>query len=259
MSIYRCVGYSKTFNFDEIKSPFKIKKSLSVVIPTYNEEGNMENVVSKVKEVLGKTEFKDSFEIVVVDDNSKDKTPEIIDRLAKKPGFIALHRKKRGIFTAVLDGIAVSNGKYVLTMDADLSHPPELIPKMLSYIDSHNMVIGSRYTKGGRMASSFTRRLGGFVLNRLCGILIGVPVKDLGGNFRLFKKSDFSKIKFKYPCSFAEFGHELFYRSQKLGFKVKEVPFTYKDRKAGVSKIGNLPLKQAMHYIKRALELRREK
>lgn len=259
MAIYSYFGYGNNFKFDEIKNPLKIKKLFSVVIPSYNEGENLKSLVIELKKVIAKTKFKDSYEIVVVDDNSKDETSGILKNFAKGDGFIALFRNKKGIFTAVLDGIKIANGKYILTMDADFSHPPNLIPKMLSYIDNYDIVIGSRYVKGGEMRSSFSRKWGGFFLNRICGFIIGTKVKDLGGNFRLFKKDAIDKIEFKYPCKFAEFGQELFYRAEKLNFKIKEVPFVYLDRKKGKSKMGNLPVKQAMYYLKRAFEIRGEK
>lgn len=257
--IYNYIGYNKKLEFNEIINPLKIKKLFSVVIPSYNEGENLKSLVEELKKIIAKTKFKDSYEIIVVDDNSKDATPLILKNFAKKGDFVALFRSKRGIFTAVLDGIKIANGKYILTMDADFSHPPNLIPTMLSHLDNYDIVIGSRYVNGGEMRSSFPRKWGGFFLNRICGFIIGTKVKDLGGNFRLFKKDAIDKIEFRYPCKFAEFGQELFYRAEKLNFKVKEVPFVYNDRKKGKSKMGNLPVKQAMYYLKRAFEIRGEK
>ncbi|MEK6844001.1 MAG: glycosyltransferase [Nanoarchaeota archaeon] len=258
MAIYEYIGYKKTFEFDRIKKPYKISKDFSIVVPSYNEDENLKPLIRELKKVMAKTKFKSSYEIIIVDDNSNGKTREILKNFAKNGNFIALLRNKKGIFTAVLDGIKIANGKYILTMDADLSHPPHLIPKMLSYINDYDIVIGSRYSKGGEMKSTFTRKWGGFFLNKICSFIIGTKVKDLGGNFRIFKKSAIDKIKFRYPCKFAEFGQELFYRAERLNFKIKEVPFIYRDRKEGKSKIGNIPIKQAIHYLKRAFQLKRE-
>lgn len=259
MAIYNYIGYKKNFSFNEIKNPLNIKKSISIVIPSYNEGENLKSLIPELRKVIAKTKFKNSYEIIVVDDNSKDETSEILKNFAKEGDFIVLFRNKKGIFTAVLDGIAISNGEYILTMDADFSHPPSLIPEMFKYIANNDIVIGSRYVRGGKMESSFTRKWGGFFLNRICGFIIGTKIKDLGGNFRLFKRNAIEKIKFKYDCKFAEFGQELFYRAGKLNFKIKEVPFTYYDRKKGKSKMGNFPIKQAMYYLKRAFQLRAEK
>lgn len=256
---YRFISQNKYVDLDEPNNPFSSKKELSIVIPTYNEAENIKEIVSKVKETLEKTPFKNSYEIIIVDDNSKDKTYELLFSLSKtEKNLIGINRLKKGIATAVLDGINSANGSLVLTLDADLSHPPEKIPELLSYIKDYDIVIGSRYISGGKMDASFARKWGGFFLNRICSFIIGTKVKDLGGNFRLFRKDSFEKIKFNYPCTFAEFGHEIFYRAEKLGLKTKEVPFTYYNRKKGKSKMGELPIKQAVHYIKRAFQLRFE-
>lgn len=258
MALYKCIGYKKEIEFDNINKPYKIRKGLSIVIPSFNEGKNLMQLIIELKKIIAKTEFKSSYEIIVVDDNSKDETPRILNDFAKKGNFIALFRNKKGIFTAVLDGIKIANGNHILTMDADFSHPPKLIPEILSHIHNYDIVIGSRYVKGGKMKSSFTRRWGGLILNRICALIIGTKVRDLGGNFRSFRKSNIEKIEFRYPCKFAEFGQELFYRAEKLNLKIKEVPFVYLDRKEGKSKIGNIPLKNAFYYLKRALQLRNE-
>ena len=256
---YRFISQNKYFDLDSPNNPFSSEKQLSIIIPTYNEAENIKEIVSKVKDVIGETEFKNSYEIIIVDDNSKDNTYELLLSLSKtEKNFIGINRLKRGIASAVLDGINAANGSIVLTLDADLSHPPEKIPELLSYIKDYDIVIGSRYTKGGKMDASFARKWGGFFLNRMCSFIIGTSVRDLGGNFRLFRKDSFKKIKFRYPCTFAEFGHEIFYRAEKEGLKVKEVPFVYYNRKKGKSKMGELPVKQAIHYIKRAFQLRFE-
>lgn len=259
MSIrYVLVSEKKILKMKSLQNLKRAKKDLSIVIPCYNEQENIIKLVSELTNILSVTKFAKDYEIIVVDDCSKDKTPEIINNLAKTGKILAMHRRlDKGIFTAVLDGIKVANGDYIITMDADLSHSPATIPSLFNEIEKFNFVIASRYVKGGKMQAPLTRRFGGFILNRICSKILGLGVKDLGGNFRLFRKKDFEKIKFKYDCVFAEFGQELYYRAKKLEFSVKEVPFIYKDRKKGFSKMGNLPLKQAIYYIKRSFEIRR--
>src|SRR3989344_2480117 len=204
---YKALGYGKTLDFDEIKQPLDVKKELSVVIPTYNEEGNIKSLVSEIKNVLNTTKYKEGYEIVVVDDNSKDKTPQIIDSLAKQGNFVAIHRySKRGIFSAVQDGVVASHGNLVLTMDADFSHPPKLIPQLLKHIGSYDLIIGSRYIRGGDMKASLFRKWGSKILNRVAALIIGVKVRDLGGNFRLFERKKFIDLNLRYEAKFAEFG-----------------------------------------------------
>ncbi len=175
---------------------------------------------------------------------------------------VALHRRGiRGLFSAVRDGIEISNGRLVLTMDADFSHPPEMISKMLKHAESNDIVSGSRFVKGGKMEGSFVSVNGARMLNKMCQLIIGLDVKDLGGNFHLFKKTDFEKIDFWYESEFGEFSFELFHRAKKLGLSVKEVPFVYKKRAGGNSKMGSFMghIKHSRTYLKRALELRFEK
>ncbi len=261
MDNYIFSGYGKKIEMSKLKKVLPIKKEISVIIPAYNEEENIEAIVKAIENNLKKTHFGKSYEIIVVEDNSSDKTPGIIDKLSKRDNFIALHRySKRGLFSAVTDGINISNGKYILTLDADFSHPPDLIPKMVSYCEKYDAVIASRYTKGGEMKAPFFRVYGSKILNWLCIFISGIEVSDFGGQFRLFNKSQYLKIKFRNESRFAEYGIELFYRAKKLGFKVKEVPFAYKFREAGSSKMGNiikLPL-LGLNYLKTAFKLRFE-
>ncbi|MDP4039116.1 MAG: glycosyltransferase [Candidatus Pacearchaeota archaeon] len=261
MENYFCVGYRRKIKFDKIESKFGIERKISIVIPTYNEEENLENIVEEIIKNLKKTKFKNSYEIVVVDDDSKDKTPKIMDELARRGNFVALHRfGKRGLFSAVMDGIKIANGKYVLIMDADFSHPPKLIPEFTKYAGKYDIVSGSRFVKGGGNEEPFVRKIGTAILNKSCSIILGLRVKDLGGQFRLFDKEKFSKIKFKYDSKFAEYGMELFYRAKQERFRVKEIPFVYKFRESGKSKMGNLfeVILLGFKYIGRAFHLRFE-
>lgn len=263
MKNYICLGYGKKYEFNEIKKPFKINKKLSVIIPTYNEEENIEGIVNEVINNLRKTKFKNNYEIVVLDDDSKDKTPQIIDGLSKKDNFIALHRYgKRGLFSAVNDGIAIANGEYVLTMDADFSHPPKIIPEMLCGVEKYDAVVASRYIKGGGVQGvNAMRRLGSVALNWMCIFIAGLGVSDFGGQFRSFNKNKYSQIKFRYDSSFGEYGIELFFRAKQLGFKIKEVPFVYEFREKGNSKMGTLKKLPALglRYLGTSLKLRFEK
>jgi len=263
MKNYACLGYGKKFEFDKLRKPFNFVKRISVIIPTYNEEENVGGLVKAVESNLDTTQFKNSYEIIVVDDNSKDKTPDIIDKLAKKEEIIALHRYgKRGLFSAVNDGITIANGKYVLTMDADFSHPPELIPEIVKHAEKYDAVVASRYISGGGVRRvNALRKMGSVILNWLCVFIAGLPVSDCGGQFRMFNKDKYSRIKYRYDSVFAEYGIELFFRAKQLKFRIKEIPFVYEFREKGNSKMGNmkkLPVLGLM-YLKTAFKLRMEK
>jgi dolichol-phosphate mannosyltransferase len=256
MSNYIYQGYAKKKHSKSLIKPFKIKKEVSIIIPTYNEEKNVERLVNALCDVLEKTKFKGDFEIVIVDDNSKDKTPEIIDLLSGKKPVLAIHRYgKKGIFSAIWDGIYASNGKFVITMDGDFSHPPAMLPVLLEHREDYDIVSGSRFAKGGGMEAPFHRKYGGLLLNRICAFIIGVKQKDVAGGFHVIRKDKFLDIEFKYPSTFGEFDFELFYRAKKKGFSVKEVPFTYKFRDEGQSKMTNLS-SYAVNYFMQAFRLR---
>jgi len=258
MQNYACRGYKKSIKSDEIKKFFKIKKKISIVIPTYNEEENIEKTTGEIKKAMASTGYGENYEIVVVDDNSRDKTPSIIDDLAKKGDFIALHRyNKRGIFSAILDGIKAANGEFILMMGADLSHPPEIIPEMLRHMWDYDIVSGSRYIEGGGMNAPFLRKWGSFYLNKICAFIIGLNIRDITGVFHLMKKEKFMKLKFEYRAVFGELDFEFFKRALENGFSIKEVPFVYKFRKSGKSKMEGV-FKVACIYLKRAIQLRME-
>ena len=258
MKAYKYVGYGKKLEFDELRKPVSRKKEISIVLPTYNEEGNIGRLVRGINKVMSKTKYKNSYEIVIVDDNSSDKTSEMIDKLSKKDKVVALHRyKDKGIFSAVLAGVKIANGKYILNMDSDFNHPPEYILRLLKYKDKYDIVLCSRFVKGGDMPSTFISKYGAIGINRIISNILHLGINDGNGGFHIMKKSDFDRIKFRYEVVFGEFGFELFYRARRLGLKIKEVPFVYRIRDSGESGMGN-KLKMSYVYLKRALQLRFE-
>lgn len=254
MTSYRYKG-DKSLLFEKIKKISGPKREISVILPTYNEEGNIENLVGKIKKELKGV----NFEIIIVDDDSIDGTSEIIDKIADNK-IIALHRhNKRGLLSALLDGIFISNGKYIIIMDSDFSHPPTKIKEFLRYKKKYDIVSGSRFAKGGEMKAPFFRKYGSLLITKLCAFIINLKIKDAGGGFHLMEKEKFNQIKFKYKSLFGEFDFELFYRAKKLGFRTKEVPFTYRFREKGSSKMSSSIFGQvslALHYLKRAFQLR---
>lgn len=256
---YVCIGYNKKKILDKLKKPFEVKKEVSIILPTYNEEKNIEKLVKELRKEFKKIDY----EIVILDDNSKDKTPEIIDSLSKKGDVLAIHRYgRKGYFSAYQDAIFMANGKYVITMDSDLSHPPYIAKEFLKYKGEYDIISGSRYMKGGGIEAPFSRKYGSMFLNKFCAWILGLKLTDIAGDFHLMKKDKFIELEFKYNPVFGEFDFELLYRATKKGFKIKEIPFVYKFREEGESAMGmgaNDALKLAKFawaYIKMALRLR---
>ena len=130
---------------------------VSIIIPTYNERGNIEVVVKRLAESFKGVDY----EIVVVDDNSPDGTAEVVEALSTSYPLRLIKRPARlGLTSAIYDGFKASRGDYVVVMDADLQHPPELAPKLVERLRDCDVVIASRYTRGGRVESwSLVRRV----------------------------------------------------------------------------------------------------
>jgi len=259
MAHYKCFGYGKKKELSKISKCFNVKKELSIIIPTYNEEGNIKRLAHELEKELKGI----NFEIVVVDDNSKDNTPKIIDGLAGKGNFIAVHREGiRGIFSAIKDGIGIANGEYIVTMDSDFSHPPKAIKEFWKIREKYDIISGSRFAGDGDMKAPASRKYGSMMINKICGLILGIKEKDIAGGFHLMKKNVFEKINPKYDAVFGEFDFEIFYRAKKLGLSVKEVPFVYNFREEGDSKMGGSApeilglLNYAWIYFKRAVQLR---
>ncbi len=237
------------------------KKSVSVIVPTYNEEGNIARLAEAVSSALEKGGFSD-FEIVVVDDNSRDSTPSIIDQHAKAGSVAAVHRQGiRGIFSAIMDGVKAARSDVVVIMDADFSHPPSKIPELLKKMaeGGFDLVSGSRFAKGGGIQAPFSRKFGTVLFNRLIGFLMGGAITDWTGGFHAIKREKLLGLSFTHPAKWGEFDLEILYRAKKAGFKIAEVPFVYSFREEGQSKsaerLGFL-VGYAWLYGKRALQLR---
>jgi len=220
-----------------------------VVIPTYNERENVESMAAAVLENLPP-----EGEVLFIDDNSPDGTGAIIDGLcAKEPRIHVMHRmKKEGLGRAYVAGFAEAlrmGATHVLEMDCDFSHDPRDVKRMLAEVadasgeakeDSPDVVIGSRYVSGGRCVGWpfrrwFVSRFGGIFIR----MVLGVPVKDPTGGFKCFKRKaleflgDFSIVRsFGYS-----FQMEMNFRLAKAGFRLKEIPITFTERRAGCSKI----------------------
>lgn len=247
MIINKYKNKKEIINNNRIKNP-----KISIVYPTYNEEEVIENTVKHTIKTLKKYKL----EIIIVDDKSKDKTPKIIDKLGQSKNIVAIHRlEERGLLSAFQEGFRNANGKAVIMMDCDLSHPPELIPKMVKKLKEYDIVTGSRFMKGGCMKINKKRKILSMLLNKFIGIMLGIKLTDFTGNFHSFKKGIFESLEFKTASNFGDFDMELIYRASKKGYKMLEIPFIYKFRERGASKLTNI-FSFGVKYLKKAIVLR---
>jgi dolichol-phosphate mannosyltransferase len=209
---------------------------LSVVIPTYCESENLEPLVSRLHPAIERAGIWE--EIIVVDDNSPDRTADVCQKLALSyPLRLILREKKDCLSSAVVHGIQQARGEIVVVMDADLSHPPEAVPELYHAVKSQgaDFVIGSRYIPGGRIEKgwSFFRRLGSFLATLPARPL--TSAKDPLAGFFALRRSTFEAARDIDPIGY-KIGLELMV---KCGCRrVLEIPITFRDRLHGESKMG---------------------
>jgi dolichol-phosphate mannosyltransferase len=234
-----------------------------LILPTYNEAENIEPLVRAVLPRLAETGLEHT--ILVVDDGSPDGTGAIADRLADElPQLRVLHRpRKQGLGRAYLAGfdVALAEGaELILEMDADFSHDPADIPRLIAAAGAADLVLGSRYVPGGGVTDwGVVRRAlsrGGSGYARL---LLGIPVRDLTGGFKCFHRRVLEAINLEeVHADGYGFQIELTYKAVRAGFQVAEVPITFRERRVGSSKMNARIALEAVWKVP-ALRLRRSR
>jgi len=210
-----------------------------ILIPTYNEADNIGILLNKI------LSLDKNYDILVIDDNSKDGTIEIISQYMYKSGNIDLiiRYHERGLGTALFRGYleAYNRGYDILVqIDADLQHPPEYIPYLVDIIkDGYDVALGSRYVKGGEVGEwSFLRRMISKWANLYAKIILGISAGDVTTGFRAFSKR---ALEFIINRGVKSKGFliqvETLYILEKSGYKIKEYPIKFSPRSKGSSKL----------------------
>jgi dolichol-phosphate mannosyltransferase len=213
-----------------------------LILPTYNEAENIEPLVRAVLPELESTGR--AHTVLIVDDGSPDGTGEIADRLAAELAHVrALHReRKEGLGRAYLAGFAealAGGAELILEMDADFSHDPRDVPRLIAAADDADLVLGSRYVAGGGVENwGLVRRSlsrGGSWYAR---VILRVPVRDLTGGFKCFRREVLERLDLNgVHADGYGFQIELTYRAVQAGFGVAEVPIRFRERREGQSKM----------------------
>jgi dolichol-phosphate mannosyltransferase len=201
---------------------------VSVVIPALNEQENLELLLPLVKEELDRLQL--TSEIIVVDGGSRDDSKAV----AAKRGARVLEQTERGYGGALLAGFAAARAPYLVTMDADLSHPPEFVKDFWRDRKEFDVLIASRYIAGGQAEMGIGRRILSGILNRTYAVLLGVKLRDLSSGFRMYDRKVLSSLDFTARDFDAL--EEILVRVYANGGRFKEVPFHYRTRNAGQSK-----------------------
>jgi dolichol-phosphate mannosyltransferase len=213
-----------------------------VVIPTYNEAGNLPKITAELFDLKV-----DGLEILVVDDASPDGTGQVADQLSEQymDKFHVIHRaNKLGLGTAYIQGFqyAIEQGaQNILHMDADFSHSPRYVPQMLALIPDFDVVVGSRYVKGGStdVRWSWYRKLLSWWANSVwVRIILGTKTRDTTAGFKCWKAKALQHIKLdRIQSNGYIFQVEMCYLAERLGFHIKEIPIYFEDRRIGQSKM----------------------
>jgi dolichol-phosphate mannosyltransferase len=231
-----------------------------VVIPTYNEADNIRLITERLRRAVP------SVDILVADDNSPDGTGAIADDISAADDHVfVLHRPgKEGLGAAYVAGFAWAKNKgydAVVEMDADGSHAPEELPKLLDALREADAVLGTRYIPGGSVHNWPLHRLllsrGGNIYIRMA---LGMPFKDATGGYRAYRMAVLDAIDVATVASTGySFQVELAWRTYRQGFRMAEVPITFTEREHGVSKMsGNIFKEQLLRVTTWGLQARKE-
>ena len=224
-----------------------------VIIPTYNEEENVERMTEKVMSL------EKDFHILYVDDNSPDQTASIIKRMMEKfPGRIHLEERegKLGLGTAYIHGFRWAlrnNYDYIFEMDCDFSHDPDDLIRLYNacHKDGADLSIGSRYTKGGKVKNwPLKRILMSYFASVYVRMILWINIKDTTAGFKCYRSSVLEKINLD-GVTFKGYAFQICmkYAAKKHGFKITEVPITFIDRVYGESKMSTGIFKEAFFGV----------
>ena len=235
--------------------------SVSVILPTYCESGNINKLIKALVKHLKLSNCR--FQIIVVDDDSPDGTAQEVRKLVKQnlPVKLLVRKNQRGLGTAIAYGIKKSESDVIVLMDADFNHQPQDVPRLLQPIleGKSDLVIGSRYISGGSMDITeankiqfFLSKSGNFFVNR---ILLKMPVHESLSGFVAFKRKILEDLDTNSIFhGYGEYCIRLLYKVHQRGYKISEVSVNYGKRQYGQSK-SKLFL-MVIHYFKTAFKLK---
>lgn len=228
-----------------------------IVIPTYNERENIMRLIPALFD-LGISEL----EIIVVDDNSPDETADIVEKFKERfPIYVIKRPRKLGLGTAYVDGFkkALSLGAGIIfEMDADFSHDPADVPRLLTALKTSDVAIGSRRITDGKVVGwGWYRHLTSWSAMTIARLLLKLKTRDVTAGFRAFRRQVLETIlQTPITSNGYAFQEEVLFRVERKGFLVTEVPVTFVDRKVGKSKLSRQDIWEFFKVMK---ELRRKK
>ncbi len=222
---------------------------LSVISPTLNEAENVSRLVEQLEGALGDIDY----EILIVDDDSPDLTWSIAEKISSTNPRVRMLRRMQnpGLSVAVIDGFSAASGDVVACIDADLQHDPSILPRMLDELQGVDVVVGSRHIDGGSTGKwNWLRRLESWIATKTAQFLLGVKLKDPMSGYFLVWRKDFVAVKEQLDGKGFKILLEILARLH--GSRVKEVPYTFRPRTHGESKLSS---KVVLLYIQQLWRL----
>ncbi len=204
---------------------------VTIILPTFNEANNIVPLVNRIHSALSGI----NKEILVVDDDSPDRTWELAQQIKDKDVKVIRRTENRGLVQSLQQGITESKGTYVAWMDADQSMPPESIPALLKELKTYDVAIGSRYVRGGKDLRPIKRALTSRMINLAANLILNFKVLDWTTGFVAAKKTVLQQVPLQNSV-YGEYCIEFLYTANERCFKIKEVPYLFVDRLEGESK-----------------------
>ncbi len=221
---------SRITSVGDVTVPLSDRPLVSVILATYDERENIVDTIENIFRCLP-----DPIEVIVVDDDSPDQTWQLVEEFDDSRVKLIRRVDTKGLASAFNRGIIESRGDIVGWMDADMCMPPRLLPVMIEKLKEHDIVIGSRYTQGGKDDRALLRVYASRLINWFAGLVLGYGIKDYDSGFVVLRRTVFNKVSI-IPTGYGAYFMEFLYTCRKKGLTVYEVPYVFRDRAKGVSK-----------------------
>lgn len=225
-----------------------VKIRYSLIIPAYNEEGNIFPLIEEILKIKEKPS-----EVIFVENGSTDNTyKKILEAKRKfyKKVNIVPARSGKGFGLAIKKGFNLVKFDHIVTIDCDLSHHPSQIPKLLRELEKNDIIIGSRFIKGGAIETKLSRKIFSFIYSITANIFLGANIRDFSSGYRAYRKKVLNS--FSIISDGFEINPEILFKSIREGYRIKEVPILYLPRFWGISKFSHT--KEFLKYLKVILQ-----
>ncbi|MFB3889257.1 MAG: polyprenol monophosphomannose synthase [Candidatus Bathyarchaeia archaeon] len=235
-----------------LRGDTEVNSRVGIILPTYCEAPNIERLITEIESLPLNTS------ILVIDDSSTDGTADVVKEMQKRfPNILLFVRpQKSGLGTAITDGFRIflalkHKPQFVVTMDADYSHNPRDLPRLVANMsDDCDLVVGSRYVKGGKTQGwPYTRKIISRSANAIARSVLGLQLRDCTSGFRCYSTNFLSEIINYLHSHTYDIQIETIKQAHSKGFMVREEPVLFVNRKRGKSKLTLLEIKSYLTYI----------